>query len=102
MRKQFTFYHSFYDAIKALPKEDQADLFLAICAYALDDETPQLQGMVDVAFTLIKPVLDTGRRKAAAGAAGGKSKKDKRDDRIRKNIEEWARKSHEREETPRE
>ncbi len=98
MRKQFTFYHSFYDAIKALPKEDQADLFLAICAYALDDETPQLQGMVDVAFTLIKPVLDTGKRKAAAGAAGGKGKKDRRDARIQKNIEELERASRKREE----
>lgn len=102
MRKQFTFYHSFYDAIKALPKEDQADLFLAICAYALDDEKPQLQGMADVAFTLIKPVLDTGKRKAAAGAAGGKSKADRKDARMQKNMEEIQRHLHERKEKARE
>ena len=63
-RQQFTFYRSYYDAIKRLPKREQAPLLLAICAYALDEEEKKLDGIPFSIFTLIKPTLDSGRAKA--------------------------------------
>lgn len=64
-RGQFTFYRSFYDALKAIPKKDREPALMAICAYALDGELPVLDGTPGVVFTLIKPTLDAGRNKAA-------------------------------------
>ena len=72
-RKQFTFYKSYYDAISELPKKDQANLILAVCAYALYEETPKgLSIAASTAFKLIKPTLDAGRRKAENGSMKGK------------------------------
>lgn len=74
-RKQFTFYRSYYDAILELPKKDQSDIILAVCAYAIYEELPTgLSPAASTAFKLIKPTLDSGRRKAASGALGGASK----------------------------
>ena len=73
-RAQFTFYRSYYDAIQALPKKDQAAVLLAICAYALDSEEPKLSGTAKAIFTLVRPTLDTGRRKAMGGKNGSPSK----------------------------
>ena len=73
-RKQFTFYKSYYDAIQELPKKDQSDLILAICAYALYERSPEgLSVAGSIAFKLIKPTLDAGRRKAESGALGGQA-----------------------------
>jgi hypothetical protein len=73
-RKQFTFYKSYYDAISELPKKDQAALILAVCAYALYETPPKgLSIAASTAFKLIKPTLDSGRRKAENGALGGQA-----------------------------
>ena len=40
-RQQFTFYRSYYDAIQEIPKEEQAAIVLAVCAYAIYEEEPQ-------------------------------------------------------------
>ena len=73
-RKQFTFYKSYYDAISELPKKDQAALILAVCAYALYEESPKgLSIAASTAFKLIKPTLDSGRKKAESGALGGQA-----------------------------
>lgn len=66
-RSQFTFYRSYFEAVKALPKKDQAAVLLAVCAYALDSEEPKLSGTASAIFRLIRPTLDTGRRKAMGG-----------------------------------
>ena len=77
-RKQFTFYKSYYDAISELPKKDQAALILAVCAYALYETPPKgLSIAASTAFKLIKPTLDSGRRKAENGALGGSSRPSK-------------------------
>lgn len=73
-RPQFTFYRSYYDAIRVLPKKDQAAVLLAICAYALDNEEPKLSGTASAIFMLIRPTLDAGRKKALNGKRGGESK----------------------------
>ena len=73
-RNQFTFYKSYYDAIQDLPKRDQSALILAICAYAIYETQPKgLSIAASTAFKLIKPTLDSGRRKAESGALGGQA-----------------------------
>ena len=73
-RNQFTFYRSYYDAIQALSKRDQSTLILAVCAYAIYETEPKgLSNAAFTAFNLIKPTLDSGRRKAENGALGGQA-----------------------------
>ena len=71
-RKQFTFYRSYYEAVKDLNKRDQTAVLLAVCDYALNETEPNLTGAAKAIFTLIKPILDTSRRKAEGGM--GRSK----------------------------
>lgn len=63
-RKQFTFYRSYYEAICSLPAKMQANVLLAICAYALDDREPSLTGTENAIFSLVRPTLDAGRKKS--------------------------------------
>lgn len=63
-RKQFTWYRSYYDALKDLPAEEFRAIVLAVCAYALDGEEPELSGVARAIFTLIRPTLEVGRSKA--------------------------------------
>lgn len=63
-RKQFTWYRSYYDALKELPAEEFRDIVLAVCAYALDGEETELSGVARAIFTLIRPTLEVGRSKA--------------------------------------
>lgn len=63
-RKQFTWYRSYYDALKELPAEEFRDIVLAVCAYALDGEEPELSGVAMSIFTLIRPTLEVGRSRA--------------------------------------
>lgn len=73
-RLQFTFYRSYYDAIKVLPKRDQTAVMLALCAYALDKVEPNLTGTAGAIFTLIRPTLDSGWKKAIGGTRGTQQK----------------------------
>lgn len=74
-RQQFTFYRSFYEALKNLPSRDRLAVYDAVCAYALDGTEPAVTGVAATVFTLIRPVLDTGRKRARTGKQGGKSDK---------------------------
>lgn len=73
-RKAFSFYRSYYEASKDLPREAQADFLMAICAYIFDGVEPDLQGVASAMFKLAKPTLDTSIKRASAGQAGGKLK----------------------------
>lgn len=74
-RKSFTFFRSYYDAMKAIddPKV-HSDLIMAICAYSLDGELIPLQGVAAALFSLVKPTLDVSAKKAKAGSVGGLSR----------------------------
>ena len=67
-RSQFTFYASFYQAISRIGrKAARADVYDAICAYALygiEPEPEALGDMAAIAFYLIKPNLDASKNKA--------------------------------------
>lgn len=75
-RESFIFYRSFYDAIKCMPSEVQAEIYPAICEYALFGKLPK--NLSDVAkgmFTLIKPNIDTNTARYVNGTKGGRRKK---------------------------
>ena len=76
-REQFTFYRSYYEALKKLSKRDREQAIMAICAYALDEEMLPISGPASVMFLLVKPTLDTGRKKAANGKQAGSKPKAK-------------------------
>lgn len=71
MRKQFTFYRSYFEAVVDLPKREQLSLLLAICEYALDGKEPSLTGAARGMFRLIQPTLDSSAAKAEIGKQGG-------------------------------
>lgn len=77
-RTQFTFYESFYKAIKRLKDpSERAQFYDAVCEYALYGNQPDIDSLSDlaaIAFELIKPNLDAGRKKAENGKSGGSSK----------------------------
>lgn len=72
-RGQFTFYKSYWDAIEELPAKDQLPILKAIIRYALFGEEPTtLSAVRRAVFLLVKPTLDSSRKKAASGKQGGK------------------------------
>ena len=73
-RSTFQFFRSFYDAAKNIPdKEMQADFLMAICEYALNGNEPEGSGIISALFALVKPNLDTSRKRAQAGRKGGEA-----------------------------
>lgn len=88
-RGQFTFYSSFANAAKQIKnKAARADFYDAICAYALYEEEPNLSKIADAAamgFTLVKPILDAGRRKAKNGQRGGEQKQEQNESKPEAN-----------------
>lgn len=71
-RKQFTFYRSYYEALRKLPKCHRLGLVEAIMAYGLDGTEPEgLNGVQSAAFLLIQPTLKRGWKLAMGGSIGG-------------------------------
>ena len=84
MRKQFTFYESYWFAVKKLQKQrDRLSALEAICAYAIDGEEIPMTDAAEAVFTLIKPVLDTAEKRAISGKQGGSKPKAKRKQTLR-------------------
>lgn len=75
MRKQFTFYSSFFEAVSVIKDPDaKLQAYDAICAYALTGEEPDLESLADaaaIAFIMAKPNLDSSKQKSEAGRRGG-------------------------------
>ena len=78
MREQFTFYRSFYEAIRGLKPVEQTKVVLAICEYALNGTEPQLSGTANSIFILIKPTLDSSARKSENGKRKSKMEASKK------------------------
>ncbi len=74
-RKQFTFYESFAVALRRIRRRDTRCIaYDAIIDYALYNLEPNLEDFPQsaaIAFDLIRPLLDSARKKAAAGQKGG-------------------------------
>ena len=83
MRDSFVFYRSFFEALQDVPIEERACIYDAICDYSLNDIEPKLTGMQLAIFKLIRPNIDSNKRKyengkkgAVFGKKGGRPKKD--------------------------
>ena len=77
-RESFIFYRSFYEAIKCMPPDVQAEIYPALCEYALFGRLPK--NLSDVAkgmFTLIKPNIDVNTARFENGKKGGRKKKNR-------------------------
>ena len=65
---------SFCEAMKSLEKEDQLDLFWAICNYGIYGAEPQgLSTLAGAFFTLMQPSLEAAATRYSASVAGGAS-----------------------------
>ena len=73
--ESFIFYRSFYESIKNLEPNIQAEIYNAIMEYALNDVTPtDLSGVANAIFILIKPQIDANNRRRENGKKGGRPK----------------------------
>lgn len=87
-RGQFTFYRSFYDAVKEHEEKIQLNVLMAILRYVFEEKEPNGLGSTEKSvFVLIKPVLDSGRKKAVAGRLGGSAKKKQKQSKGEKEVE---------------
>lgn len=78
-RESFIFYRSFYEAIKCMPSDVQAEIYPAICEYALFGKMPKnLSDMARGMFTLIKPNIDVNTARFENGKKGGRKSRAKK------------------------
>ncbi len=96
-RDQFTFYRSYYEALRNLPQKERAKAVMAICSYALDEELPELSGVALSVFTLIRPTLDSGRKKAENRKNKTKTKQEQNSKEREKEVEKECKGEKERE-----
>lgn len=68
MRDSTIFYRSFYEAIKELPGQNQAEVYSAIFEYSLNFSEIKLTGLSKTIFTLIKPQLDANLKRFRNGS----------------------------------
>lgn len=74
-RKYFTFYRSFYEAIKDLPNDIKLEVLTAIAEYGLYGVPPKgLKPFTKSIFALIKPNMDANLTRFESGKKGGRPK----------------------------
>lgn len=72
---QFTFFRSYYKALKNLPPEEIGEIVMIMGAFFFEDqEIPEDEGIKGSILELIRPILNKSKIKALAGQKGGKSK----------------------------
>jgi len=67
MRDTAIIYRSFFEAIRELPKESQAEIWEAVCEYAFNFNEVELSGLAKSIFTLIKPQLEANIKRYQNG-----------------------------------
>lgn len=79
-RNSITFYRSFYEAIKLLPKDVQVEVYSAIMEYGFNGvELEDLKPVARSLFTLIKPLMDANNARYENGRKGGAKAKTEQD-----------------------
>ena len=76
-RESFIFYKSFYESIKELAPEEQAQIYNAIFEYQFENKAVELKGVCKSIFTLIIPQLDANNKRYINGCKGGAPKGNK-------------------------
>ena len=91
MVEKITFFRSYYEAIKDLPAELQAEVYSAIFEYSFEDQLPELSPVAGAIFKLIAPVIDKGKQiqeKAKEnGSKGGRPKQNQQEETINQQEE---------------
>src|SRR3990167_10708746 len=67
MRNSAIIYRTFWEAAKELPKEQQADLWNAICEKSFDFTEPEIGGIAGSFYRLIKPNLEANNKRFCNG-----------------------------------
>ena len=77
MTNHFTFFESYYEAVKDLDADIKAEYFDVLFMYALHDKVPDSMTtpIVKALFTAIKPNLDKSKARREAGKQGGSKRK---------------------------
>jgi len=86
-RDSFIFYRSFFEASKTLTTEQAADLYYAICSYALDRKELELGPVQKALFSLIKPQLDANHKRWENGCKK-KQKRSKTEAKRKQKVSE--------------
>ena len=74
--KHFTFYETYYKAMKLMNTRKQGIFVKAICAYMFGNEEPKFEdGTMQGYFTLCKRKLDVSKKRKSSGQRGGAQKK---------------------------
>lgn len=73
--KQFTFFESYYKALKKLSPDEIGEIVLAMGAYFFEDqEIPELDGITGAVLEVIRPNISNSKARATSGKKGGESK----------------------------
>ena len=62
--KAFSFYRSYYEALKEVPEKDKKDVIFAMINYVFEDKKPKLKGINKIIWALIEPNLDKSKNKS--------------------------------------
>ena len=62
--KAFSFYKSYYEALKEIPEKDKKEIIFAMINYVFEDKKPKLKGINKVIWALIEPNLDKSKNKS--------------------------------------
>ena len=62
--KAFSFYRSYYEALKEIPEKDKKDIIFAMINYVFEDKKPKLKGINKVIWALVEPNLDKSKNKS--------------------------------------
>lgn len=74
--KHFTFYETYYKAMKLMNIKKQGIFVKAICAYMFGNEEPKFEdGAMQGYFTLCKRKMDVSKKRKSSGRRGGAQKK---------------------------
>lgn len=68
------FYKSYYDAVSDLPEKMQLSLYKSIFSYTFEGLEPELSGMTNTIWKLIKPTIDASVLNYKNGKKGGRPK----------------------------
>ena len=67
LRDTMVIYRSFYEAIRELPKENQAEVWEAVFELGFNFNELELKGLSKTIFTLIKPIIESNIKRYISG-----------------------------------
>ena len=70
--EKFTFFGSFYEAMKMLPENQRSEFVMGILEYAFEGIEPSFEGGLAAMFALAKPNIDSSVKGVRNGGKGGR------------------------------